>query len=327
MIGAEHLDRARSVTTAQVLHERGILKGLKGRGGRMAGPCPLCGGKDRFGVDLRRGLFNCRQCATGGGDAISLIMWLDDCDFRRAVETLARPLPDGRVETADERRERARRAAERRERSEREWIARAAREAAEQREQHKKAAWLWSRCQPISGTIAETYLRMRGIVCPLPATLGFLPPRKPTHHPAMIAAFAMPGEIEPGVLGPPQNVEAVHLTLLKPDGRGKAETEPDKIIVGSPGDLPIVLAAPNDLLGLAVCEGVEDAMTAHQATGLGAWAAGNAGRLPRLADMIPSYIEAVTIYAHPDPDGQAGALGLAERLDQRGIETLLESAS
>jgi putative DNA primase/helicase len=49
-----------------------------------------------------------------------------------------------------------------------------------ERQQHEKARWLWSRRKPISGTIAETYLRTaRGIACPLPPTLGFLPVRAP----------------------------------------------------------------------------------------------------------------------------------------------------
>lgn len=322
------IERARSITTAQVLHERNIIKSLKGHGGKLAGPCPVCGGRDRFGVDLRRGLFNCRGCGTGGGDAINLVMFLDTCDFVRAVETLAGPAPYGTSETDDERRAREQRAVERRERLERERIEREAREAEELHQQHRKARWLWSRRQPISGSIAERYLReARGIICPLPPTLAFLPPHKPEHHPAMIAAFAVPDEIEPGLLDEPRSVEALHLTLLKPDGSGKADVEKAKIVVASPGNLPIVLAPPNDLLGLAITEGIEDALTAYQATGLGAWAAGMAGRMPALADTIPSYIECVTIFGHPDKAGRNGAGGLADGLDQRGIEVLLEGLS
>jgi hypothetical protein len=114
--------------------------------------------------------------------------------------------------------------------------------------------------------------------------LAFLPSRGPEQHPAMIAAFALPGEIEPGVLGEPPNVEAVHLTLLRRDGSGKAKVEPPKLFVGSPGNLPITLAPPNDLLALAITEGIEDGLTAHQVTGLGAWAAGSAGRMKRCLD-------------------------------------------
>jgi hypothetical protein len=45
-----------------------------------------------------------------------------------------------------------------------------------QRQQHDKAAWWWSQRRPITGSIAEKYLReRRRIACPLPPTLGFLP--------------------------------------------------------------------------------------------------------------------------------------------------------
>jgi hypothetical protein len=140
----------------------------------------------------------------------------------------------------------------------------------------------------------------------------------------MIAAFALCDEPEPGVLAEPQNVTAVHLTLLKPDGSGKADVKPDKLIIGRPLGRPIVLAPPNDLLGLTITEGVEDALTSHQATGLGAWAAGAAGFMPALAEAIPDYIEATTIYAHHDKAGQNGARKLAEALHRRNIEVLID---
>jgi hypothetical protein len=190
--------------------------------------------------------------------------------------------------------------------------------------QHQKAAWLWSQRRPIKGTLAEKYLRGRGITCPLPPTLAFLPPRKGEHHPAMVAAFALPDEIEPGVLGEPRNVEAVHLTLLRSDGSGKADIEHPKRFVGSPGNLPIVLSPPNDLLALAITEGIEDALTIHQATGVGAWAAGSAGRVPALAETLPEWIKSVTICAHADKAGQDGALALADVLDRRCIEVFVE---
>jgi hypothetical protein len=190
------------------------------------------------------------------------------------------------------------------------------------REQHRKAAWLWSQRRPITDTIAERYLReARGITCQVPATVAFLLARKPEHYPAMIAAFALPNEPQPGAVGEPRGVEAVHLTLLKRDGTGKADIERPKLMIGSPGNLPIVVAPPGDQLSLAVCEGIEDALTVHQATGLGAWAAGAAGRMPALAAMIPGYIEAVTIFAHDDEAGRVGARGLADALS---IETFIE---
>jgi hypothetical protein len=195
------------------------------------------------------------------------------------------------------------------------------------RRQHEKAAWLWSRRRPIAGSIAEKYLReARGYRGMLPSTLGFLPSSKPEHHPAMIAAFGIVDEPESGVLGKPRDVNAIHLTLLKPDGSGKAAVKKPKLIVGSPLGRPITLAPPNDLLGFAITEGIEDALTAHQATGLGAWAAGSGGLMPALAERVPDYIEVVTIFAHPDEAGQKAQV-LADALELRGIEVRLEGLS
>jgi hypothetical protein len=162
------------------------------------------------------------------------------------------------------------------------------------------------------------------------ATLGFLPPLKQGHHPALISAFGIPLESEAGVLEIADlNVRGVHLTLLKPDGSDKAEIEPNKIFVGPSKGFPIVIAPPTDLLGLAVTEGIEDALSVHQATGLGVWAAGAANRMPALATQVPTYIDCVTIYAHQDKDGvgQRSVLELAHGLFTRGTEVLLEGLS
>jgi hypothetical protein len=106
----------------------------------------------------------------------------------------------------------------------------------------------------------------------------------------------------------------VHLTKLNADGTGKLDVDDPKITIGKSVDLPIIIAPPNDLLGLAITEGIEDALSIHAATGLGVWAAGSAGRMPALADRFPPYVESVTICAHRDPAGRAGALVLGEAL-------------
>jgi hypothetical protein len=49
--------------------------------------------------------------------------------------------------------------------------------------------------------------------------------------------------------------------------------------------------------------------------------------LPKLADLVPSYVECVTIYAHADPAGRDGASGLAQALHKRCIEVIIEGAS
>jgi hypothetical protein len=195
------------------------------------------------------------------------------------------------------------------------------------RRQHDKATWIWSQRQPVRGSIAERYLRSaRGITCELPATIGFLPPRG-EHPPALICAFASAGEPEePGLLAAPRSVRAVHLIKLRTDGSDKVDTKPKKITIGRPLGQPIVLAPPNDLLGLAITEGIEDALTAHEATGLGAWAAGSGAMMPALADAVPDYIETVTVFADDDRSGQDNARKLATAIRRRlnSIEILIE---
>jgi len=191
--------------------------------------------------------------------------------------------------------------------------------------QQQKALALWRMSLPARGSIIETYLQSRGIMIEPPATIRFLLPVKKGWHPAMIAAFGVPGEPEPGTLEiPDANVRGVHLTLLKPDGSDKVGTDRDKFTVGPSLGAPIVLAHVNDALGMAITEGIEDALSVHQATGLGAWAAGSWNRMPPLAAAVPDYAEAVTIFAHNDPDGRKGAAQLATALISRAATARIE---
>ena len=185
----------------------------------------------------------------------------------------------------------------------------------------QSARRLWTRRRPIECAPAERYLReVRKIVGPIPATVAYLPPND-QHPPAMIAAFGVLDEPEPGVLAAPEpdRIVGVHLTRLKPDGCGKADVEPQKIMIGRSIGSPIVLAPLNDLLGLVLCEGIETGLSLRDATGLGVWAAGAASRMPALADAVPSYADCVTVVVEDDEEGRRGAVALLDRLGERGI--------
>jgi hypothetical protein len=190
-------------------------------------------------------------------------------------------------------------------------------------ERRDKARRLWSQRQPIAASPAEVYLReARGYHGPLPAALGYLP-ASGRHLHAMIAAYGLADEPEPGTLAVADDaVRAVHITRLALDGLGKAGTDADKITIASPSGLPIVLAPPNDLLGLVITEGIEDALSMHEATGLGAWAAGSAPFLPSLADAVPPYAESVTVCVDDDHAGWKHASELVRRLRDRGFEVM-----
>ena len=239
---------------------------------------------------------------------IALVQFLDGCDFGEACATLTGELPNT---------DKPRRVAEHKQHPS---------TTDYERQQRDKARRLWRASAAAAGTPAEVYLHARGITVPLPATVRFLPPLKPDHHPAMIVAYGMPQEPEPGVLTIAEDaISAVQLTLLKPDGTGKADLEKAKLTIASPAGMPMVLAPPNDLLGLAICEGVEDTLSVHQATGLGAWASGGATFMPKIAAAVPDYVETITVFAHADEAGQRGARELADALVARGdVEVRVE---
>ena len=276
---------------------------LKRAGAReYIGPCPVCGGRDRFGVNINKQVWNCRGCGKGG-DAIGLARHAGGATFAEAVAALSGETPTG-VKFAPCQRD-------------------PGDDRGDVRRRRETACWLWAQREPLAGSIAETYLRTaRGYGGPLPATLGFLKPSK-DYAPSLIAAFAMPEEAEPGVLRAPLAVDAAQLIALKPDGSGKASVEIQKRTIGSPKGVPIVVAPANDLLAISIHEGIEDALSAHVATGLGAWASGGASFLPHLADAVPSYVETITVVAHPDEAGLIGARALARRLAARGFKVRL----
>jgi CHC2 zinc finger len=86
------LDKARAVRIEDEIARRGII--LRGKNERC-GPCPVCGGDDRFSINVSKQVFNCRGCNVGG-DVIALVQHLDGCDFITAATTLAGPKPNAK---------------------------------------------------------------------------------------------------------------------------------------------------------------------------------------------------------------------------------------
>src|SRR5262245_4266136 len=83
----EWLARARAVRIEDEITRRGVK--LTGRGPERSGPCPRCGGIDRFAINTSKQIWNCRGCQRGG-DVISLVQHLDGCNFNAAIATLSR---------------------------------------------------------------------------------------------------------------------------------------------------------------------------------------------------------------------------------------------
>lgn len=126
------------------------------KGREMVGPCPKCGGTDRFSINTGKNLFNCRGCGIAGEGVIKLVMLSEDVQFVRACEIItgrraSDPVDEQKAEAA--RRENAR-AAEKRERDE-----------ARYREAARKAGHeIWRGGKPIvdDGPVVA-YLRLRAL--------------------------------------------------------------------------------------------------------------------------------------------------------------------
>src|ERR1700681_796691 len=80
------IDAAKATPIETEVARRGGL-GLKRIGGELIGPCPQCGGCDRFAVSIRKQIFLCRGCGRSG-DVVAMVQHIDGVDFKIAVQTL-----------------------------------------------------------------------------------------------------------------------------------------------------------------------------------------------------------------------------------------------
>ena len=182
----------------------------------------------------------------------------------------------------------------------------ARRRAEEQAEALKRAGQaqrLWAETLPVQGSLAETYLRHRGIVTDLPETLRFHPTcwhLGGKYHPALVAL------VEGGT------GFAVHRTYLRGDGTGKAAVEPDKAMLGAVAGGAVRLsegAGP-----LVVAEGLETSLSLlcgllrAPAT---VWAALSTSGIRGL--ILPKQSARMTIAADGDAAGRGAAHDLAAR--------------
>ena len=289
--------------------------------------CPFPAHADRnpsWRWDDREGRY---YCTCGGGDILDLVIQMgrasspyDAAGYVRRV--LGLPGGDARAETPAERAERRQQIEAARIENERRQAAADAAYDAETARRLAFAANLYAGSQPPDPLIRR-YLDSRGIRC-VPDLARLVDYRG---LPAMCLPFGLPTEPAPGRLAiRPTQIAGVHLTFLLPDGSGKARDKRgrSKIMIGRGHDMPLVLAPVNDGGGLVIAEGIEDALTAHQLTGLGAWAAGAAVRLPGIARHVPRYVECVTLIEDDNPAGRDGCRSLAKLLDARGIDVLVE---
>jgi putative DNA primase/helicase len=163
-------------------------------------------------------------------------------------------------------------------------------------EPDRRALELWRSSAPIGGTLAEQYLRSRGLTLPLPPTLRFISsveymPR--VFFPAMVGA----------IQAADRRVIAVQVTFLHPSGIRKAPVASPRKTFGTLGAGAIRLGPAGPALGIA--EGTETALSAMELFGGVVWSALGAQRLGSI--RLPSEVDKVILYPDRDETGATAA--------------------
>lgn len=256
------------------------------------GPCPCCGGKDRFRFDNKdgNGTFYCSQC--GPGDGFELLKRFTGLPFKelaRQIDTLIDNLP----------------------------IDIAPIKAAGAGDPIQRLSRIGRSLKPI-GDInpVRTYLNARGLIDLPLAYLRYCPSAKYFDnrqcigtYPAMVALYS---DAHGGI-------ESMHLTYLTPNGEKAPVPNVRKSLPPINGlrGCAIRLSEVQAHIGLA--EGIETAIAVSNQFGLPCWASGNAGLMETF--KAPAAVRRVSIFADNDANhaGQKAAHTLAHRLARDGL--------
>ena len=251
------------------------------------GPCPMCGGKDRFRYDdkLQAGNWICGQC--GSGDGFELVMHLNDWNFKTAAAEVDKIVGNITQEKPKPKRD--------------------------PKIRLRQIGSDLKRITPKDPV--SLYLRNRGLTgiggygLRLHPALGYFNGR--THmgnFPAMVA------KVENSQGG----VESFHITYLTEDG-DKADVPAQKKIMApvntiTGGAIRLAPIAEH----IAITEGIENALAVMEGEGLPCWACVSAHGIESF--QPPAEVKRISIFADNDSSftGQAAAYALAKRLNSEG---------
>ncbi len=279
---------------------RGILAGV-GLESRFLtnkhGPCPICGGKDRYRFDDKGGdgTFYCSRC--GAGNGVDLVMRVKHVDFINAVRLIEPHVGAAPIV-----------------------VAKAGRREEDVKEQ---MAALWARARPLDGhDVASRYLSARGIqMASWPSQLRWIEDlpyfdeetKRKSLHPAMLAKFASPDG----------RSAILHRTYLAEPG---VKASLPKVRMLMPCKIPVGgavrLGPVAETMGIA--EGIETSLSASILFGVPVWAALSAGQMVKW--QPPQGAKFILIFGDRDNSftGQHQAYSLAYRLKNspeiKGVE-------
>jgi hypothetical protein len=187
----------------------------------------------------------------------------------------------------------------------------------EQRPNHgREIARILEGCQPLPGTVVETYLRARGVEPPDTPDLLFHPDLtdfETRRGWSGMVAIARDGAGEP--------TGGIHRTYLLDDGSAKAP--PGKKMLGPIAGGAVRLAPFPEDGHVGVAEGIETALSAHAIFGVPTMAALSADGLRRW--QWPAGTTRVTIFADAGHAGMQAAATLADRLNVADIPSHIQT--
>ena len=254
------------------------------------GPCPICGGRDRFRFDDKdgRGTWICSYC--GSGDGFKLLQAIKGWTFREAareIEAVVGVIP-------------------------------ASAPAPNQSDSDKLAICrrMWGESSAVvPGDPVALYLARRCGIETVPPVIRFHPrlayrhdDGSVTHHPAMVSRVQ--DRSGAGC--------SIHRTYLADDGQKAAVPTAKKVVGNLPAGAAIRLFSPSECIGVA--EGIETALSAFLLFGVPTWAAVTAGGLERWTPLETT--KRVIVFGDNDASGsgEAAAWTLARRLIGSSIE-------
>lgn len=173
-----------------------------------------------------------------------------------------------------------------------------------------EAREIWRSATPAAGTLAESYLRSRGIRIPIPKSIRFarLPYRKlRKQFPVLVAAIASADD----------QLQGIQRIYLNESGTRKAGLEKPKLSLGRITGGAIRFGPLSRRI--SVTEGLEDALTLQQQLGFTAWASCGATMLPRL--ILPPDVSEVVVGGDDDSVGRHAAAQAVASFRNRGIHS------
>jgi putative DNA primase/helicase len=285
------------------------------------GPCPACGGTDRFRFDDKdgRGTFFCSHC--GAGNGVTLLMRVNQWEFKQAAEEIRRVLGNpsvcNRAASAPVRQKKT------------------PEQTAQEQEKTKaklRAFWRGARAVQKDDVVFK-YLWGRGL------KLDNIPKALRTH---LRMSYYEPGKKRgeytklgnfPCMLAlvsdPQGNPTTIWRTYLDQSGKGKANVTSPKKPVSVPGKgSAIRLFEPvNGVLGVG--EGIETVLAAHILYNIPVWAGMCADIMKGI--VFPDDVKEVVIFADNDPPDSQGmrkgieaAKELAQRLRDEGRKVTIK---